>query len=250
MSFVEEIEKKCVTLFNSYCNDSNIKESLAALIVHMKTSPESKYMDIDDINLKDACQMYRDIGIIMHINFNIMISDGKKQNMRETNLLEMFNTIKTNHCHTMKVKSHTYICEYHKESLFSHLHLASLMTLIQVSKNSEMVYKEKLLIVLTALLHDIGKFESYQPITIDAGRKLLGFAFHGEMGSGIIQQMYNMKFEKYFSKEEWEMMARTVCVHMCGYTEVDQESISAKYKWSLLRLENQSVRNCLKYLSY
>src|SRR3989338_8914009 len=78
---------------------------------------------------------------------------------------------------------------------------------------------------------------------------MLGYQYHGEMGAGILGQMYNSKFAEFFSPTQWEEICRAVCCHMCSYHEIDSSSSNAQFKWSLASSECSEVKAMLPIMS-
>jgi Ni2+-binding GTPase involved in maturation of urease and hydrogenase len=257
---LNNIELECKLLFDSYSNNkSDTKERVDQLLKHIYNLSNGKIM-LNEINdTTELSNIFEKIGEIMNIRFDVFevkdVSDKSrkvdepkilKQEMTNTSFKELFQKIVVEHIHKITCNGTLYSCDFHNESLFAHLHLAMITSYCHQPKDFS--FDDKLKHCFVALFHDIGKFNCYQLIN-NGPNKWLGYAFHGEMGCGIMLQAFNHEFEKYFNKKEWQEMSRCISVHMCGYHEFDKNAICTKYKWELLRLENQFVKTALRYLS-
>lgn len=148
------------------------------------------------------------------------------------------------HQRTDKDTGKKYSCPHHLEKLQSHVLIASVIACnrsIQKSMDDHTIIKN----TLTALFHDVGKKEC----CIYYKDGAIGYPFHGEMGCGVMLNVWCKELEEFFTKDEWEDMCRAICVHMCGYHETDETRRHTKYKWKLLSLENKNVKNSLLTLS-
>jgi hypothetical protein len=134
-------------------------------------------------------------------------------------------------------------CTYHLESLIEHLIMAMCISVAQASQSNESIESIKL-IALTALLHDIGK-----PSCITQYSKLMGYPFHGEYGSGILSQFYSDEIAKFISIDDYEVMCRTISVHMCSYHTTTEDDWAMERR-TIAQLEKSSVKHLLNYLSY
>ena len=61
--------------------------------------------------------------------------------------------------------------------------------------------------------------------------------------------LWNDKFNKYFTFDDWIEICRTICVHMCGYHHIQLNSFEVEYKWMILRLESYKIKKYLVCLS-
>jgi len=135
-----------------------------------------------------------------------------------------------------------YKSPYHEESLFCHLIMAMLVAFTATNADDEEV--DKIAIMFTAFIHDIGK-----PNCKEITRKgYWAFPAHGEIGSLILIKLDTF-FIPYFGPAKWNSICRAVCIHMCGYHEKDFTNQITKTKWSFLSLESESVKRLLIPLS-
>ena len=118
MDSLDLIETHCKLLYDSYTNNGNIQRSLEYLIESLKSCSNYHHMNISNINIVELTNFFQIIGEIFNINFKILISDGKEQIIKETNLNELFSNIRDNNVHQIINNDNIYSCEFHKESLF------------------------------------------------------------------------------------------------------------------------------------
>jgi hypothetical protein len=250
---METIEEAVKLLFGRYAvtndkfNDAKVIETLSDLISALIDSPDFEHMKLFEINMDETLLILQQIGSILNIPFQILVSDGKIQSMESFTLKRMLTDISSEHCHNMTVDGKKHTCDYHLESLFVHLHLAMLIAIANCPKDE--TYENKLVLALTALLHDIGKRETKTAITVGTN-KWIKYPYHGEMGCGILMSIWNDKFLDFITLDKWKIMCRTISVHMCGYHETHKEHPQTLYKWELLRLESTEVQKQLRRLSY
>lgn len=205
-------------------------------------------------NIGDYLEAVEEHITIKHIDFNILKNLNVFLNI-ETQILTIINgnqelrTIKLGDIlllmaedHFHKVSNHK--CKYHDESLLTHSLMCMLKCIEILPLSMSLYYKTQ--IAITALFHDVGKMSSKVLIKKDK----IAFPFHGEMGSGIMQQLYCVEMNKMFTKVEWETMCRAICTHMCGYHVKDYNSKEAKYKMEMLKFETTDVKQLLYHLSY
>jgi uridine kinase len=248
MMNLTEIEHAVLSLYDAYTskvqNRNHISDSLDALWVYI-----GKYCKYDKRTV--LVDIFKTIGGgIMHEKFEMLVSDGKTETcIKETCFKEMFDEIKSKHVHKLVCEKTNcvYKCDYHQESLFAHLHMAMIISCCYTPIETD--YQTDLKNSFIALFHDIGKFECFE--TLDK-QKYLSFAYHGETGAGILLQAASRKpmFQTVFDDATWDEIARTISVHMCGYHETKSDSSSTEYKWEMLQLETQNVKQNLTPLSY
>jgi len=138
-------------------------------------------------------------------------------------------------------------CKYHEESLLTHSICAMLKCIEIMPLTLPIRYRSQL--AICALFHDVGKISCCQHIKKTKGG-MTSFAFHGECGSGIMMQLWTSNLESLFTKFEWEIMCRTIAVHMCGYHCKDYTCNDTKYKMELLTFEDSVVKENLYWLCY
>ncbi|AYV78570.1 MAG: hypothetical protein Edafosvirus18_19 [Edafosvirus sp.] len=261
-------------------NEKNIAETLETYKVFLKDFPDLIHTKINNLKTLTISPYLKQIGVLLQIKFNIYVVKKGLQEMKEVDFASILKEISNHNIHKVTVKGQVYKCDFHIESLLAHLILAMLTTMaylpealadapkvstdvpevstdvpevstdvpVEEIKEEEKKLSKHVLYGFTALLHDIGKYSCVGILNIK-DKKWTQFPFHGEMGSGIIQQAYNDEFAKLISKAEWEYIARTICVHMCGYHEHNPHLAQTKYKWSLLQLESSNVKEMLSILS-
>lgn len=196
---------------------------------------------------------------IMNIDFTIVerrfvtrkVNQGKKtvsvekieQSENSYCLFDLMNEISSKHVHSTDKAT----CEFHPESLLTHSYLTMFISMIRAIKN-KLSERDILEISFLGLFHDVGKYMCCTESNIN-GKVVTTFPFHGEMGCGILLQMFNSEFSKYFSKETWENICRTICVHMNYHLSSQKNSFQVSYDMKLLSLENTEVKKYLMYLT-
>lgn len=199
-----------------------------------------------EITLHINHEIISQIGTFLGLPCNPVVSrthNGKilRQELTCTSLGELFQQEFDNeHIHT----TDGHRCSFHQESLFSHQVMAMLIALDHSREEDDHL---QFIYGLTALLHDVGK-----KAVVSIFKKIgaTGFPFHGEMGSMILQGLYNPEAHSIFvSQEEWEGMCRAISVHMCGYHETSLQKEDTGIKWNQLRLETDFVKQILVILS-
>lgn len=234
---LQDLENKARELFESYVSDTKLEQVF------------DEFTNLSNLNVQNrekSVLVLRTIGSIFQIKFRYIKSDGLVMTTETSCLVDLFRKLSETHVHSEMRKGKLYVCDYHQESLFLHLHLAMMVTFSRVP--FDMPFDEMLRYAFIALVHDIGKVKTVDIIKIK-DYHWTRFSGHGEIGSGILSMIWNHDFEKYFTKIVWENICRTVAVHMCGYHETNPDSIQAKYCWNLLKLENENVKDNLYYLS-
>jgi len=236
MTTLETISQLVDALFGAYTTDVGSSDTLREIVKRI----EMPFAITNDM-FRILSSTFVRIGQVLNVQFDVVVSDGKKMEMKQTSLFEMLSTIRKTHYH----RDGEFVCNFHQESLFVHLHLATMIAMMKKIGDGQL--EDVFFIGVTALLHDIGKPACMKKIQ---EKMWLGYPFHGEMGSMILSQIYNEGFAVHFTREQWSEMCRMIQVHMCGYHSTDPVSKSAQYKWELLRLENSVVKRNLVALSY
>ncbi len=182
------------------------------------------------------------IAEFIKIPFTIVTRSEGKQAPESWTLVKILEKISAEHFH----KSGDYVCDYHQESLFSHLIVSMLMAVAESSdKSKEFQFQCGIL----ALLHDVGKPGTLSIFDVRES-KYVGFPFHGELGCMILHSMYDEKtFKEYFTKNQWDDLSRATGIHMCGYHSVDIKQTDTQIKWNHYRLESDPVKDLLCVLS-
>jgi hypothetical protein len=230
---MELIDISCKNFFASYSinfDNSIVCKSFIEFVNSLKHL--SHYENVAFLANEQFVKIMEKINELMNIYFVV--------ENETTSFFEIFEHMMTEHFHQIKKDDNLHVCTFHMESLFVHSHLAFVHSLLE-TQNLEIHQRIKHAFI--ALIHDIGKVNTSQVLG-----KNISFPFHGEVGASILLLAYNEEFSKHFTKEEWNNIARTVCIHMCGYkeTELNEQTF---YKWNLFRLENVEVKNNLCYLS-
>lgn len=207
-----------------------------------------KEFDLDCQEIMKISTTFVSMGQMLNTRVKLLTCQKKKQEYEDIKILDYFDLIEKEDFHTRKINSIEYICSYHQESLFTHLHLACLVTLAFIIKNKHDVSTQELIKYSTiSYLHDIGKPGSLYLIK---KKKWTSFPFHGEMGAGLLLQLWTKEFGTPYTKELWEEICRTITVHMCGYHSYDSKNPETKYKWNILSTENPTIKENLYFLSF
>lgn len=197
-------------------------------------------LDINKLKMREM-HLYK-VGEFLRIPFYAWTITNHVQSTEEETFGSLLQQISVKNCHN----EGEFTCSYHRESLITHLIFAMLKCMERLP--SSMIPKQQIQFIIMALLHDVGKFGCTALMKFNE-RKVTGFTFHGEYGGGILIKLWHNGFSAFFNKDEWENLARTVSVHMCGYHETTTETVQAKFKHTLLRAEVSSVKNNLYWLS-
>jgi hypothetical protein len=230
--YIKEIDLEMIIM--NFINAVNNNEFSSA-----KKCEEYKTIDTHELTLM-VCEIIN----ILNEEFNIWIVQKEIQQMKKTNFAHILSEISKEHTHKFMKNGTEYACP-HYESLGTHLLTA--MTIMFACTN-DVESDVRLSLCTTALLHDIGK---YRTAGMTYGKHNYSqYPFHGELGAGILLQAWTLDgMGKYFNKETWEEMSRTVSMHMCGYSENDASREQTQFKWNLLANESGNVKNMLFYMS-
>lgn len=249
-------------------NDSGFKEifvegSLRAIIEKLQTFPlMTKFFSDEPIDFTKLAYAFSQIGRFFRIKFPVLdvsISNSESesnssQTITVTSFAEIFQQIKSMNVHQnvnsdnhdvaypKVVKEPVCQCAYHEEELFDHLHICAIVAGIVAIRENHNVFNA----MLTALFHDIGKPSCIR--IFDKGH--VGYPYHGEYGSMILSRLYNSNFAKFISKTDYEIMCRTISIHMCSYHMTDFQSNWNQDRANSTRAESDSVKQMLKCLSY
>lgn len=237
---LQNIQKLCrdiffSTFFNKSRETLSIKDKITQIFRLLKAYNDCDLFDLDNSNVPFMIEcIYASLGKMLSTKNNF-------------SLLDYLETIEKNDCHNLTFEEKHYCHSYHKEDLFTHLHLACFVSLAYaIKQKSDITSNELMIISGIALLHDIGKPGC---VSLVKESSFVEFPFHREMGCGILQQLWSPNFGEPFTKDIWDIMCRTICVHMCEYHDYDNNNEATKYKWAMLAIENASVKQYLKYLS-
>ena len=256
-------------LFEEYTSSNNvdsIKGYLQQIILeHFPTFPHlAKLFDSGDfVDIPYLATTFSQIGQFFRIKFpalDVSVSDSSTQTMTITSFAEIFQHIQKMNVH-QNVDSSMHDtafpkvviepvcqCAYHEEELFDHLHISAIVTgIIAIrDKRDKRDKRDVFNSMLTALLHDIGKPACIR--IFDKGH--VGYPYHGEYGALILSRLYNPNFALYISQADYEIMCRTISVHMCSYHMTDFQSNWNKDRVNSTRAESDAVKDSLMNLSY
>lgn len=205
-----------------------------------------KFLDFGKLD-DGSIQVFKNIQHILKINFNVWTVSKNAQNIVSTSFGEILEEISKKHLHSITHKNIEYKCTHHHESLLTHLLSVMLIVYCKMKPYTYSIHSITMY-CLTGLLHDIGKLACARFVST-VNNKWISYPFHGEMGSGLLLRAWNTDFEKFFTKNEWATIARTINVHMYGYHATDPNSEQTKYKWGLLCSETNEVKDILYFLS-
>lgn len=178
-----------------------------------------------------------ELASIMSKKFKIYMTTKEElsisQNFYESTLADILNYMNENDGHFIdEIRSH-----YHDESLLEH----SVFTLVEYLKSPS---KEIPLTIgaIGALFHDLGKSATRDTIEVSGKMTLVNY-FHQEIGCSFLLSAWNGELSCIaYSKEDWERMARGVCIHM---------NLKNGFKYmvqAILEIEEPSVKDYLKCL--
>ncbi len=244
------LKEENLTIFkdNHSCSTETIIMNIFnALDNHLETKIFSSDINMEIITIIST--IYISLGKMLTTETNVFTVDEQQQ-YTKVKLIDYLKKIEQNDAHsfTNNCSNQIHKCSYHIEDLFTHLHLSCIISLFYVIKSKkELTTFELMKHATIALLHDIGK-----PIckVIDSNTNHIMYPFHGEMGAGLLLQLWSPNFGQPFTKTVWEEICRTICVHMCGYHYIDFENENTQYKLNLLTCESTTVKDNLVYLSY
>lgn len=259
MIFSQTISK----LFKEYTTSNNVYDIefyLQQIILeHFPTFPHlARLLDSGDfVDIPYLACTFSQIGQFFRIKFSaldVSVSDNSTQTMTVTSFAEMFQHIQKMNVHqNVNPSLHPVAfpkvviepvcqCAYHEEELFDHLHISAIVAGIIAIRNKRDVFNS----MLTALLHDIGKPACI--MIFDKGH--VGYPYHGEYGALILSRLYNPNFALYISQPDYEVMCRTISVHMCSYHMTDFQSNWNKDRVNSTRAESDAVKDSLMNLSH
>lgn len=278
---LKPLEEAINTFFTSYTgeekiDDKKIREALTTLVA--TASKFQQLAHLKDLKIDDqVVKIFSRIGTIFQkVSLSVFVNtktEEKKnkttkkdkasettnyvwcQEMAKTSFKEIFQTIRNVHGHTVTFKNIPYRCSYHPESLFAHSHLAALGTLYGIQHLGNInelkceTEDEILYVILTSLLHDIGKLECFQLIN---DKKWSAFAGHAENGAGVLLKMYNEELLQYgISQANWENICQVIKLHMCGYhtEKFDKSTPATKYCCESMRINTPLVKKWWTLLS-
>ena len=259
---LEELQATAEQIFNSIIEPNS--EQLTSALTEMISKYLELRMSVSGLVMDKPID--RMVSILLSLNpllvspFRTRVIEkngsGKEskmeERMQETTFKDIFLTdIKSQDWHKHKVKGVEYSCDFHQESLFSHLIMAMVSSVwYLLLTNPEETDEYARFIGALALLHDIGKpgaMRTGSTMVKDVNKYVTKFATHGLIGGIILQKAYSENFR--FNLEEWDILCRCTSVHMCGYHSTDDTKAITQAKWFRLSLERPPVKKGLLYLS-
>lgn len=214
-------------------------EFLDALVSKGFSEIDESREKIQDIIEMDRFEIesyiYENVSYFLNTETSVFITDGKTQKKEKITFYDLLLDISQTSVH----QEPPYSCDFHQETLLSHLTIAFLTSLKSSTENH---VQNSIL----ALFHDVGKYST----TVKYHGNMLGYPFHGEMGAGIMLKMWTPQIEPIFTKKEWGCMCRAIGCHMCGYHCQAYESYDEMYKLDLLKAEDKLTKYYLTQLSY
>jgi hypothetical protein len=238
---IDDIDKCALKFVNKLINGD------FDLIEFLNSVNSGPFINFNTSKFEDNSPILYGVCEFLNISLSTLIITDGIQSIEETTFGDILIEISKKNCHNETSDEKLHTCVFHRESLITHLLFAMLKTIENLPKS--MSNKKRTQLAITALLHDVGKygctsFSKYK------GDFVTAFPFHGEYGAGILIKLWHNGFAKFFDKKEWEALVRTVSVHMCGYNEIDIETVQAKFKCELLSIENYIVKDNLYWLSF
>lgn len=219
----------------------------------------------------DICRFIKcflDILPILNVRIMVNKSNGKTQELEEVSIGSLLQKVLAHDYHSMVSKCckynekddicknghdfsakgmHEFTCDYHTESLATHLVLASIMSGFKALTNKNLSDREVTILQLIALLHDIGKTATVQ--TLEYKKLVTAFPCHGEVGRLMLLPFFCKEMKEYLSEQEFMAICDTIGRHMCGYNFGKQEGANI-YKRDLLSSEDDLVKQYLLNLRY
>lgn len=250
---METIEVSSVEFLNSIITSDNalMTRALTSLMDYLSKRLSKSGLTLPALNER-FISVFMALKPLMTTPFQTRTVDKGVECMTETTFNDVFlGDIKSQNWHNCIVKNVAYKCEFHQESLFTHLILSSISAVwYLVASNPDVSFDYAIFIAATSLLHDIGKPSVMNTGIISVGtstKRVTKFPAHGLIGGIILQKAFSPAFG--FSDDEWDTLCRCVSIHMCGYHCTDETSPNTQSKWLRLSLETESVKKTLTYLS-
>jgi hypothetical protein len=235
--------------FDSYSPEKRTSATIIGeIFFELKNNRNVDDFDVNPQEIMRIGTIFASMGKMLNTKVKLLTCDKTKQKYEDIKIIDYFDAIEKENFHSTKIETENYICSYHQEDLFTHLHLACLITLAFVIKRKYDVSTQELIKYATvAYLHDVGKPGS---LVLIKKKKWTSFPFHGELGAGILSQLWSSDFGAPYTEDVWEEICRTIAVHMCGYRSHDCQNVETKYKWNMLGTEKPSVKENLYFLSF
>jgi hypothetical protein len=259
MHFTKALENLFTEITQSGKTDIyNIANFVNNVVVELNTYEHIKTLKVTQKEIIVLAENFIKIGQLFNIKFKYLSitqsSNVFVQQMNESSLTDIFIKIRDMNIHQnvdsskhdvafpKVIKKDICSCSYHQEELFDHLIICSIISGIHAIRKDLNVF----LVILTALLHDIGKPACIR-IFNDGN---IGYPFHGEYGSMILSRIYNDGYAHYISKDDYEIILRCISIHMCSYHITDFHSNWNEERVNSTRIECSDVKKYLECLSY
>ena len=248
LEILPNVEILTLEIYNQFCNPDNSPklDLFKQLCTLINLNPIIIDMNIEALSLLFEF-LLQDSAQYLVITENNKIYTQSKQKIKFCELLQQ--SVQDD-CHTVPGDTKCplgYICNFHAETIRTHLLLAMLYTLFYLPETMEP--KEKFKYITTALFHDIAKNPTVNLIPKKDKPGFIGYPIHGLQGSLLMAQLWSSSLERFFTKEEWEDLCNTILYHMCGYHHMDD--INETKRLNLLKnVCNQNVKNGLFRLSF
>lgn len=207
---------------------------------------QTKIFNIDIQTSTIISVIYNSLGSLLTTPVYVLSLDKSNQSYLEIQIIDYLIDIEKYDFHKLTTTNNG--CPFHTEDLFTHLHLTCFTTLFFLLKlKPDITTFELMKHAVISLLHDIGKPSC---LKIVPENNYVSFPFHGELGAGMLLQLWASNFPEPFTKNVWEEICRTICIHMCGYKSIDFEKKDISDKMMVLSYETQTVKDNLLHLSY
>lgn len=232
------------TFFDTVMAGGDVQGELESLIVYLTTNyPHLNVIFDSQSELTLIVETFKRIGKFFAVPFTVIERSSSTETVITYTFNEIFNNLKTMNVHQNVIHDgKNYECGFHKEELFDHLILSSLISCVRAIE----MKLDPFIAALSAILHDIGK-----PGCIHFFSKgHIGYPYHGEFGAIILSRIYSTSFESYISKESWEMICRLLTVHMCSYHMTTFTSEWEQSRLNSTRVESTETKNYLMALSF
>lgn len=259
---MDTIEENTLIFFKSITdlNKTQLIESLIVIMNFLEHRMLKSGLKLEIKPIERMADIFLSLNPLLTSTFKTRVIEkivsGKESHLEERIVETTFNDIfmtqiRSRDWHKCTVKNVLYVCDFHEESLFSHLIMTCIGSVwYLLMKNNEMTNRYIKFIAATSLLHDIGKPASMDTgiVTIgDKSKRTTKFPTHALIGGLILQKSYSDAFG--FELEEWDDLCRLTTIHMCGYNCTDENSPVTQSKWFRLSMEKANVKKGLVYLS-
>ena len=208
----QKINQLCYNLYKSSFFINNITKMDTTSIINeifyiLRNLTNLSYFITNDMEIMKISTIFLSLGNLLNATTLIYTSekntDGKIiQDYKKIIIKDYFDMINQNN------------------NLFTHSHLCCLVTLLFVIRDKPNLSNlDYMKFATIAYLYNIGKVDTIE--------------FSGELGAGLLLQLWNTTFGEPFTKEIWSEICRTICV----------------YRSNILSFETNRVKENLYYLS-